>query len=165
MLPPIRQAVAVAILNPRGEVLFVRRSEEEMEFPNCWSLPAKTFGPDQSILEVALWTARHKAGVEVSRLHWVNSDVDHRDLHRLRQILHPGVDPKAVEEYRLLMHVVEARLESELPPRLPRFPEYQWRDVDQFYTYELAHTLYRSGQMGDCVRVYLEWRWDISLKE
>ncbi|HIE52543.1 MAG TPA: hypothetical protein EYP85_12360 [Armatimonadetes bacterium] len=151
------QAVSLALVNQCGETLFVRRRAVEDEYPNCWSLPAKSFGPEESIFGTARAIGRRKLGTEVTDLAWVNMGLARRDRRRLRKILRPDIPVESVEEYFLLMHVVQGRLQGDLPEQLPGYEAYEWLKARTSFPPAEARRLYEAGKLGDCTRLYLEW--------
>ena len=117
MALPVKHSVAVMIFN-QGRVLAIRRSELDDELPGIWGLPAGTCRENESIPDVIERIGKDKLDVILQPVRKITS----------------GVQDRA--SYRLEMELWEASIIGE-----PKYPEWQWSDVNLLRPGALAGSL------------------------
>ena len=61
----VKQVAKVAVLNPRGEVLLLRRSPNDPARPGEWDFPGGGVEPHESLRQTVLRETREEAGLEI----------------------------------------------------------------------------------------------------
>jgi hypothetical protein len=133
---PLRLAAAVAISDPEGQVLLVRRGPMVDEFPGKWSFPSAFVDGGASHSEVPSILAGKIDS-------WLGLDLPSLKLLKIRDGVRPG--------WRLRMHLYGAV--SKQTPRIqtPKYDAIMWVDGQVYFRHlEFAH-------LGDCSKAYLEY--------
>lgn len=135
----MKRSVSLLVLRPErgGEVLVVRRPDDDEELPGLWGLPAGTLAEDESWEEAVRRTGRQKLGVDLGPV---------RIVEEGRQ---------AREGYRLHMRLYRAELEGG-EPRVPQpvggvtqYTAWSWSAPERLEEAAAAGSL--------CARLCLRW--------
>ena len=136
MTKPVKQSVALALFDERGQVLIVQRPSDDEDLPDAWGLPASSLRAGESWEDAVRRTGRDKLGVELRSM---------RELNR-------GTRERA--SYTLEMRLYEAEIVSgavKVPQDVSDITQYQrWK----WGTADLLRPAAEHGSL--CCRLFLD---------
>ena len=106
MSKPVKQSVAVAVLK-EGQILLVRRPDDDDELPGIWGLPAGSLRGRETVEDLIARIGRDKLGVKLVPVRRLASGMQER------------------QGYQLKMELWEASMEGG-----PQYLQWQWGPLD-----------------------------------
>lgn len=135
---PIRYAVAAALRDEAGRVLFVRRGFAARDYHGSWSLCSTFADPGVTLQECLLESLQRNLGIQASAV---------KGLKPRSIRFGPRISEKG-EPWTMAMCLYEARLEGEARLVTTKYSEMVWEDGPRF----IRNLDQR--EMGDCIKSY-----------
>lgn len=133
---PIRRSAAIAIANPDGQVLMLKRSEWVDEFKGVWSFPSTFVTNNIQDDQLVSFLLERIAG-------WMDLHVENIVLVARRM----GIRPR----WRLLMHLYTGFSRTAPILHSEKYESYQWVDGERFLSQ------FEYVRLGECAKSYLDF--------
>lgn len=137
MVKPAKQSVAVAIRNQSGQLLTVRRADDDRDLPGLWGLPAVSLRAGETPEQAAIRAGRDKLGVSIEICGLI------------------GTQSAMLEAGQIQLSEYTGRVRSGTPA-VPQPDRSVSQYVDLCYTDDLTG-LFNAARRGSlCSRIYLD---------
>jgi tetratricopeptide (TPR) repeat protein len=140
---PVRYAVAAALKNKNGQVLFVQRGMGARDFNGAWSLCSTFADPGKGLLGSFYESLKRHLNIEPSQISHL-APISIRFSHR---------EDKNGQSWIMAMCLYSGECDADVKLLTNKYTEFTWQTADSF----LNTYLEAKQPLGDCIKSYRDW--------